>query len=130
MISQILKNTSKSPIKGSNLRCINSLPLTQKGTFQYQSKAAYHLTQQQKQTVNHIPSLLHSSARVRSFSHATATLPLLNNQIRLIGFSTIPRITLTAFRFPALIAGTTVAGVTVANNKLTGIKYYFFDLLK
>ncbi|CAO3647354.1 unnamed protein product [Cunninghamella blakesleeana] len=119
MISQILKSTSKASIKGSNFRYVNALPLSQKGTFEQQSKAAYHLTQQQKQAVNCIPSLLHSSARVRSFSHATAALPLLNNQIRLIGFSTIPRITLTAFRFPALIAGTTVAGVTVANNKLT-----------
>ncbi|CAO3594171.1 unnamed protein product [Absidia cylindrospora] len=53
------------------------------------------------------------------FSHATSSALLLNNQVRSIGFSSIPRLTLTAFRFPAFIAGTTVAGVTVANNKLT-----------
>ncbi|KAI8344071.1 P-loop containing nucleoside triphosphate hydrolase protein [Chlamydoabsidia padenii] len=126
MISQILQKPIRSLAKSNGTRQLVGLSSHRTTTIahsQLQSKAAYHLTQphgQQQQTVtSHIPSLLHSSSRVRSFSIATPSALILNNQIRSIGFSSIPRITLTAFRFPAFIAGTTVAGVTVANNKLT-----------
>ncbi|KAG0171753.1 dynamin-like GTPase mgm1 [Apophysomyces sp. BC1034] len=61
--------------------------------------------------------LLQHSGRVRAFSHVA---PLaLHSQVRTIKFwGAVPRLAVSAIRLPAILAGTTAAGVTLANNKL------------
>lgn len=64
------------------------------------------------------PPLLHHSARVRTY-HAAPLI--LQPQVRAISFWTIPKLALRTVRFPAIVAGTTLTGATLATNKLQGI---------
>jgi hypothetical protein len=48
----------------------------------------------------------------------------LQNQVRSIQVGSIPKLALRAFRLPAFVAGTTITGATIANNKLQGIRLW------
>ncbi|KAF7728056.1 dynamin-like GTPase mgm1 [Apophysomyces ossiformis] len=79
-------------------------------TTSYRTPRAYH------HLIQNAPLLQHSG-RARAFSHVA---PLaLHSQVRTIKFwGAIPRLAVSAVRLPAILAGTTAAGVTLANNKL------------
>ena len=70
------------------------------------------------------PPLLHHVPRIRTY-HAVppSTSLILQNQVRSIQVGSIPKLALRAFRLPAFVAGTTITGATIANNKLQGIHY-------
>ena len=117
MISQVLKAPSRLARHARPLRLSSSIP----------NKNAYHHLGTSTTTTNNlyyqqqrlIPLLQHSP-RVRFFSNVAPSMVLHNQQIRSIAFSSVPRMALSALRLPTLVAGTTVAGVTLANNKITG----------
>lgn len=116
MISRALNRQFGISIHGVQPARLYS-PTTRSATHRtYHQLRAQQQQQQSLQQPSTIP-LLHHSTRARFFSHAAA-MPAM--QVRSIGFSSIPRMTISVLRLPTLLAGTTVAGVTLANNKISG----------
>lgn len=130
VLSSMISYLVRAPLRSrsvASLRAASQQPLRQALSTSRLGRSVPGQQQHQQQPLyGRIPSLLDANARTRSFSYAPAPALALNHQIRFIGFSSIPRLTMHALRVPALIAGTTVAGVTVANSKINGTYLFFF----
>ncbi|KAI9499410.1 P-loop containing nucleoside triphosphate hydrolase protein [Zychaea mexicana] len=124
MITQVLR-TQGSRLQRS-ARSVRLVPATHRNAYHHLGANSGSTTTTTTTTASSysysgqrmIPLLQHSP-RVRFFSHVAPTMVLHNHQVRSIAFSSVPRMALSALRLPTLVAGTTVAGVTLANNKIT-----------
>lgn len=72
------------------------------------------------------PPLLHHGGRVRTYHAAPLVL---QTQVRSLNIWSIPKMAIRTIRVPAIVATTTVAGTTLATNKLQGILYICFFFL-
>ncbi|KAG1569207.1 hypothetical protein G6F50_006590 [Rhizopus delemar] len=114
LVSLLKKNWQN--VKSLYLKSSMGKPLSLTPSVTRSPRSFHHLRDFSKfQTI----PLLHHAPRIRTY-HAVRppTALILQNQVRSIQLGAIPKLALRAFRLPVVVAGTTITGATIANNKL------------